>query len=69
MDKYDYIMKYVPGRSELPSLEERRKDIVAADREDAEKILTDAALSAIESMLSMCAMVYMKCMEWEKEKF
>ncbi len=66
MEKYNYIMKYVPARKDLAELvfSDRAKISPEEINDDAStEILVNAALSAIESMMSMCALVYMKCME------
>ncbi len=63
---YEYKMRYVPRMEEmLPA------DIIKESTEDFSVGISDninsAALGAIESMLAMCAMVYMKCMESMRE--
>lgn len=72
MDKYDYKMRYVPQKWEVnifsgdmyvDGCEEKREDDAVCGKNDSVDTLLKAALCAVESMLCMCSMVYMKCMD------
>lgn len=67
MEKYNYVMRYVPVRSDLEELHIPEIKHTEKECDDVQQVIS-AAMSAVEAMNAMCAMVYMKCMEKLAEK-
>ena len=65
-DKYEYVMRYVPMKSDIVDIagiiQDKNTACASSANENIDAV-SRACLSAIEAMSAMTAMVFMKCMD------